>query len=608
MPMNTASYSASSCSMVTSLPTSVLRRNSMPMPLKTSRRLLSTLFSSLNSGIPKVSRPPISGFLSNTTGVTPPRTSTSAQPRPAGPAPMIATRLPVGLTLDMSGRQPMANAVSVMYFSTEPMVTAPKPSLRVQAPPAADFRQGVGLVGQFGGGEDIALGHQLQPVGNEVVHRALPFAIRVTATQAAVGLVGRLLGFEGFVDLHELFLALTQQFLLRILAPDIDELEVVTQTFSHYKNLIKLFRRISLRVRTDAGKQRFQVGSLGLDQPETTQVIIKVFSEVATPFAVGFLDVFVQHMLQVVAIGFHRFAADPLDLDQLVVDLVDEGVVLVEHVGETAGHARAEVVASLAQNRDKTTGHVFAAVIARAFNHGVGTGVTHRETLTRRTRRKQLAAGCAVQAGVADDGTVLSLVDAAFRRNDHQLAAGHALAYVVAGVTFQVHVQATGVPHTEALTRRPFEAEGDRRLGHALVAVTTGDFTGNPRADGTVAVADIQGEVRAAQVVDRRQGHLDHLLGQQALVEGRVALDLAELRLVRRDVIAAQQRRQVQVVLLGGFAFEDFQQIGTPDQFLKGAHAELGQPLTGFLGDVGEEVHHHVDGTDVRSEEHTSEL
>jgi hypothetical protein len=81
--------------------------------------------------------------------------------------------------------------------------------------------------------EDVALGHQLQPVGNEVVHRALPFAIRVTATQAAVGLVGRLLGFERFVDFHELFLALTQQFLLRILAPDIDELEVVIQTFSH---------------------------------------------------------------------------------------------------------------------------------------------------------------------------------------------------------------------------------------------------------------------------------------------------------------------------------------------------------------------------------------
>ncbi|MNW66852.1 hypothetical protein D3C74_453630 [compost metagenome] len=67
------------------------------------------------------------------------------------------------------------------------------------------------------------------------MYRALPLAVRVATAQAAVGLFGRLLGFEGFVDLHELFLALTQQFLLRILAPDLDELEVIIQTFSHFK-------------------------------------------------------------------------------------------------------------------------------------------------------------------------------------------------------------------------------------------------------------------------------------------------------------------------------------------------------------------------------------
>jgi len=53
-----------------------------------------------------------------------------------------------------------------------------------------------------------------------------------------VGLVGRVLGLEGFVDFHELLLALTQQFLLRIFAPDIDELEVVIETFAHLQNLL----------------------------------------------------------------------------------------------------------------------------------------------------------------------------------------------------------------------------------------------------------------------------------------------------------------------------------------------------------------------------------
>ncbi|MNQ14760.1 hypothetical protein D3C85_277180 [compost metagenome] len=102
---------------------------------------------------------------------------------------------------------------------------------------AADFRQGVGLVRQLGGGEDVALGHQLQPVGNVVVHRALPLAIGIAATQAAVRLLAGLGRLEVVVDLDEFFLALTQQLLLRVFAPDIDELEVVIQTFSHSKPL-----------------------------------------------------------------------------------------------------------------------------------------------------------------------------------------------------------------------------------------------------------------------------------------------------------------------------------------------------------------------------------
>ena len=117
-----------------SVPISVFRRNSTPMPVKISRRRFMTSFSILNSGIPKVSKPPISGRLSNTIGLTPLRTKMSAQPKPAGPAPIIATFLFVHFTLDISGRQPKANAVSLIYFSALPIVTAPKPSLRVQAP------------------------------------------------------------------------------------------------------------------------------------------------------------------------------------------------------------------------------------------------------------------------------------------------------------------------------------------------------------------------------------------------------------------------------------------------------------------------------------------
>ena len=89
------------------------------------------------------------------------RTRRSAQARPAGPH-RPRRRLPVRATLTV-GRQPCASAVSTMYFSTAPMVTAPKPSLSVQSPshrrscghrgrtsPAADWFHGT--LGRFDGG------------------------------------------------------------------------------------------------------------------------------------------------------------------------------------------------------------------------------------------------------------------------------------------------------------------------------------------------------------------------------------------------------------------------------------------------------------------------
>ena len=53
---------------------------------------------------------------------------------PAGPAPTIATFFLVHFRLLRSGFQPISNALSVIYFSILPMLTAPKPSLSVQAP------------------------------------------------------------------------------------------------------------------------------------------------------------------------------------------------------------------------------------------------------------------------------------------------------------------------------------------------------------------------------------------------------------------------------------------------------------------------------------------
>jgi len=120
--------------------------------------------------------------------------------------------------------------------SAEPIIQGAGPLAQtvLRANTAAHFRQGVGLVRQFGRGQDVAFGDQLQPVGDEVVYRTLPLAIRVAAAQATVRLLHGLLRLERFVDFHELLLALAQQLLLGVLAAHFDELEVVVQTFSHF--------------------------------------------------------------------------------------------------------------------------------------------------------------------------------------------------------------------------------------------------------------------------------------------------------------------------------------------------------------------------------------
>ncbi len=50
------------------------------------------------------------------------------------PRPRRPRACSVRTTFDMSGFQPCLNASSVMYFSMEPMLTAPRPSFSVQAP------------------------------------------------------------------------------------------------------------------------------------------------------------------------------------------------------------------------------------------------------------------------------------------------------------------------------------------------------------------------------------------------------------------------------------------------------------------------------------------
>ena len=85
------------------------------------------------------------------------------------------------------------------------------------------------------------------------------------------------------------------------------------------------------------------------------------------------------------------------------VAALGELAVLVIDVGDAAAHARREVAAGLAQHHHRAAGHVFAAMVAGALDHGRGARQAHREALAGHAAEEGLAAGRAVQHGFADD-------------------------------------------------------------------------------------------------------------------------------------------------------------------------------------------------------------
>ena len=52
------------------------------------------------------------------------------------------------------------------------------------------------------------------------------------------------------------------------------------------------------------------------------------------------------------------------------------------YVGDTSGHAGAQVDSRFSKNDDTPTGHVFKSVVSNAFDHGNGSRVSNHESFT----------------------------------------------------------------------------------------------------------------------------------------------------------------------------------------------------------------------------------
>src|ERR1700735_5594898 len=186
----------------------------------------------------------------------------------------------------------------------------------------------------------------------------------------------------------------------------------------------------------------------------------------------------------------HALGRDAMNIDQVLVEASDEIPSHVEHVSKTAGEAGAEIYARGAQNADHSPRHVFATMIAGAFDDAERAGVATRKSFPRPARRIESAAGGAIQAGVAhDDGVARDEIRMSVGPQD-DLAAGHSFADIIVGLALEIEVQAADIPDSETLAGGTSQVHDQGRGVHAGVAPAAGDLAGGSRADGAIEIID----------------------------------------------------------------------------------------------------------------------
>jgi len=144
--------------------------------------------------------------------------------------------------------------------------------------------------------------------------------------------------------------------------------------------------------------------------------------------------------------------------------------VFVVHIGDTAAHASREVTACGTKHGHRAAGHVFATMVARAFDHRGGAGQAHGKPFTGHTAEKRFTAGCAIEHGVTHNDVAGGFATEINARTYHHAATGQTFAGVVVGVANQIQRDAFGQERTKRLTTRAFELDTQSVVGQTFGA------------------------------------------------------------------------------------------------------------------------------------------
>src|SRR6478752_1279777 len=469
---------------------------------------------------------------------------------------------------------------------------------------AGDFRKIIGRVEIARRFLPVAAIHQVVPVRDLVVHRTAGVTIRNAAIHAARGLLRILLVGQGEDEFAPMPDALLDRLVVTVAALELEKAgDLAHRLFGrlHGARLFDLGERATIFERHDLAELRTvflppgknlrrarRAGELRVPRDQEVQPLgveaRHVLEHLDPAMRLEVVDVVIDALSDLFLVG-HR-----LELDHRHVAARSEGVVLVQHIGDAAGHAGREVAAGATEHHDEAAGHVFAAVFAGAFDDRHGARIADREALARNAAEVAFAADRAIQHGVADDDRLFGH-DAGIRGRTHDNApAGQALADVVVAFALEFERNALGKPSPKALAGGSDELYVDGVIRQPAMAVALRDFARKHGAGGAVSILDRRDNAHGCAAVERRLR-----VGDQPAVE-----DVGKLVVLLFDIAngnagrcfgLVKQAREIEALRL---PLRDhlplIEHLHLTDHLVEGSVAELGHQLADFFGDEEEIV------------------
>ena len=266
----------------------------------------------------------------------------------------------------------------------------------------------------------------------------------------------------------------------------------------------------------------------------------------------------------------------------------------IKHISESARHARGEVASGFTQDDDQTIGHVFAAMVAQAFDDSGCTGIAHGKPLACHPIEECLAAGGPVEDYVANQNVLRSHKRRCFRGVNEDTAAGKTLTDVIVGVTFEFKRDTTGEKSTKALAGGSGEFEFNGVVRQARGTMCTRDFARKHGTHGAVDIADGQFDFNRSAIGRVSRNGITGMIDEfeiERFVEAMILFGGAAAADARRQRGVVEDCGEVESSCFPVFhGVAGFKHVGTTHHFVYFAEAELRHNGAHLFGNKEEEI------------------